>query len=227
MPSAYQPTLEQQFQWPWQGVDFSPAYVCYLLYMFVISSYVLNIGQAVMGIALLAITFGTRERWKFPVPMFFLTAFFLVVALTFKTTQYRSYTNQPLIDFLGGAHHLCGSDGAGHARVRFFSSTWRRSRSFQSGAESSTGSSTAPRRRDGSRNHLLESNYARDALSDGVLCLATLLAEKSKLMRQAAVSGRWRSRCYTIHDAVRGRSSRWLRSRHVCAGSRNRVEGGR
>ena len=56
-------------------------------------------GPILIGIALLAITFGTRERWKFPVPMFFLTAFFLVVALTFKTTQYRSYTNQPLIDF--------------------------------------------------------------------------------------------------------------------------------
>ena len=195
MPSAYQPTLEQQFQWPWQGVDFSPAYVCYLLYMFVISSYVLNIGQAVMGIALLAITFGTRERWKFPVPMFFLTAFFLVVALTFKTTQYRSYTNQPLIDFFKVV--LITFVGVTvldtRARVRFFMVFYLASFALfpVRGGIFNWFIYRAATQGRVAWNHLFENpnDYAALMLFPMGLCLATLLVEKNKLMRQAAFLG--------------------------------------
>ena len=46
------PRIEDRFPWPWQGVDFSPGFVCFLLYFFVITSYVVNLGQVAMASAI-------------------------------------------------------------------------------------------------------------------------------------------------------------------------------
>jgi len=194
-PPMAGPMLEQRFPWPWQGVDFTPAYTCYLLYMFVISSYILNIGQVVMGIALLAVTFGTRDRWRFPVPMIFLTAFFLVVALTFKSTEFRSYDNQPLLDFLKVV--LITFVGISvldtRPRIRFFMVFYLASFALfpvRGGIfnwfiyNSATQGRVAWNHAFGNPN-----DYAALMLFPVGLCLATLLAERSKLMRNAAFLG--------------------------------------
>ncbi|MEO6445867.1 MAG: O-antigen ligase family protein [Gemmatimonadaceae bacterium] len=92
------PRLEERFAWPWQGVDYSPAYLCFLLYFFIICSYVVNLGQAAMGAAILAITMGSKDRWRFPAPMFLMAAFMVIITLTFKSSAYRNYVWAPLED---------------------------------------------------------------------------------------------------------------------------------
>ena len=116
------PRVEDRFLWPWQGVDFSPGFVCFLLYFFVITSYVVNLGQVAMAGAIVAVTMGSKDRWKFPSAMFFLVAFIIVITLTYKSTAYRNYVWTPLEDFVKvflimivGVSVL-----SNRARVRFF-----------------------------------------------------------------------------------------------------------
>lgn len=116
------PRIESRFAWPWSGVDWSFGYFCFLLYVFVISSYIVNIGQPTMVLAILAVTMSGRDRWRFPAPMYLLATFLITISLTFSSTQYHSYVLQPLEDmlkvctiFFVGASVLDS-----RARVRFF-----------------------------------------------------------------------------------------------------------
>lgn len=116
------PRIEAQLTWPWQGVEWTPGYFCFLLYVFVISSYIVNIGQPTMIFAILAITMSSRDRWRFPAPMFLLGIFMVLITLTFQSTEYRSYVYQPLEDMA----KVCMIFFVGlsvldtRARVRFF-----------------------------------------------------------------------------------------------------------
>lgn len=116
------PRVEFQFSWPWEGVQWSLGYVAFLVYVFVISSYIVNIGQPTMGLAILGVTLGSKDRWRFPAPFYPLVAFALLITLTFRSTQYQSYDWQPLEDvmkvfmiFVVGASVLNS-----RARLRFF-----------------------------------------------------------------------------------------------------------
>lgn len=119
---AYFPRVEQRFKWPWQGVEWSLGYVAFLAYVFVISSYIINIGQPTMALAILGITISSKDRWRFPAPVLLLIAFMLLITLTFQSTEYRSYITQPLEDML----KVCMIFIVGvsvlntRARVRFF-----------------------------------------------------------------------------------------------------------
>ena len=116
------PRVEQRFKWPWQGVEWSLGYVAFLAYVFVISSYIINIGQPTMALAILGITISSKDRWRFPAPVLLLIAFMLLITLTFQSTEYRSYITQPLEDML----KVCMIFIVGvsvlntRARVRFF-----------------------------------------------------------------------------------------------------------
>jgi O-antigen ligase len=163
--------------------------------MFVISSYIINIGQVVMGIALLAVTFGTRDRWRVPVPMIFLTAFFIVVALTFKSTEFRSYENQPLIDFFKVL--LITFVGVSvldtRPRIRFFMVFYLASFALfpvRGGIFNWFVYNAATQGRV-AWNNLFENpnDYAALMLFPMGLCLSTLLAERNRLMKQAAFLG--------------------------------------
>lgn len=114
--------VEQRFQWPWQGVEWSLGYVAFLVYVFVISSYIVNIGQPTMVLAILGITMGSKDKWRFPAPFYLLAIFLALITLTFQSTEYRSYIWQPLEDivkvfmiFLVGASVLDS-----RPRLRFF-----------------------------------------------------------------------------------------------------------
>jgi len=119
--SAY-PLIEDRFIWPWEGVDWSFGYICFLLYVAVISSYIVNIGQPTMGLAILAITMSGRDRWRFPAPLFLLSAFMVLISITFQSTQYRSYVFQPLEDMFKVCTILLVAVSVldSRARVRFF-----------------------------------------------------------------------------------------------------------
>lgn len=114
--------LEDRFSWPWQGVDWSLAYVSFLVYVFVISSYIVNIGQPMMLLALLGITFGKRERWRLSAPILLLAVFLLLIAVTFQGTEYRSYDWVPLTDMakVAAIFAVASSVLNSRARLRFF-----------------------------------------------------------------------------------------------------------
>ncbi|MEO7966414.1 MAG: hypothetical protein ABIT38_21155, partial [Gemmatimonadaceae bacterium] len=90
--------IEDVLPWPWQGVRFSPAYVAFLTYVFVVTSYVVPLAQAAMVCAIGILTFGSKDRWKVPGPMAMLLAFFMFAALGYKMTRYAVYTWDPLMD---------------------------------------------------------------------------------------------------------------------------------
>lgn len=121
-PTSAMARLEDRFPWPWQGVEWSFAYFCFLLYVAVISSYIVNIGQPTMVLAILAVTLSARDRWKFPMPFLLLAAFMVVISLTFQSTQYRSYIFQPLEDMYKVCMILVVAVSVlnTRARVRFF-----------------------------------------------------------------------------------------------------------
>ncbi len=116
------PRIEGQFPWPWQGVDWTPGYLAFLTYVFVISSYIVNIGQPTMILAMLAITMSARDKWRITPAVVLLGIFMVLISLTFQSTEYRSYVYQPLEDmykvcmiFIVGQSVLDN-----RARVRFF-----------------------------------------------------------------------------------------------------------
>lgn len=119
-PSAY--NIEESLKWPWQGVQFSFAYVAFLVYIIVISSYILPLGQAAMIAAIIGVMSSNKERVRMPKPLAFLLGFFVLVAVTYKSTQFSSYNWIPLQDlsklvivsFIGFAVLT------DRARVRFF-----------------------------------------------------------------------------------------------------------
>lgn len=114
--------LEVRFTWPWQGVDWSLGYVAFLVYVFVISSYIVNIGQPMMLLAVLGITFGKRDRWRLSAPILLLAAFVLLIALTFQGTEYRSFDWLPLTDMakVAAIFAVAASVLNSRARLRFF-----------------------------------------------------------------------------------------------------------
>lgn len=96
-PSAFVP-LESRFKWPWQGVNWSLGYVAFLGYIFIITSYLVNLGQVLMLTAMVGVTIGSRDRWRFP-PMVALMALFIgLLALTYNGTSYRFFDTKPLQD---------------------------------------------------------------------------------------------------------------------------------
>ena len=120
-PGAF-PRIEGRFVWPWQGVEWTPGFLGFLAYVFVISSYIVNIGQPTMVLAILAITMSARDRWRFPAPMFMLGIFMVLITLTFQSTEYRSYVWQPIEDMAKVCmiFFVALSVLDSRARVRFF-----------------------------------------------------------------------------------------------------------
>ncbi len=85
-------------RWPWKGVHWSLAYVGFLVYVFVITTYRFNIGTVAMGAALLGLPL-QRGRLRFP-PVVVWTGVFLIWCLFgFAQTQYPSAVWDRLIDF--------------------------------------------------------------------------------------------------------------------------------
>ena len=187
--------IEERFPWPWQGVSFSPTYILFLGYVFVISAQVLNLGQVAMGLALLTLTMGAKDRWKFPAPFVFMVAFFLVIAVTFQSTEYRSFVYRPLTDmlkvFLITAVAVSVLDS--RPRIRFFMFfylavfalfpvrgglfNWFIYNSATQGRVAWNLTFENP------------NDYAAYMIFPLGLCLAVFLAEKSKLLKQASFLG--------------------------------------
>lgn len=194
-PASPLTTIEERFTWPWQGVDFSVGYVAFLIYIFVISSYILNVGQAVIAGAILSLTMGGKDRWKFPTPMFFMAAFLLVIALTYKSTEFRNFTWTALQDitkvFLIAT--VAVSVLTTRARLRFFMFfylavfalfpvrggvfNWFIYRAATQGRVA--------------WNHLFENpnDYAALMIFPLGLCLATFVSERSKLIKRTSFVG--------------------------------------
>lgn len=96
-PTAFVP-LEQRFKWPWHGVDWSLGFVAFLGYIFIITSYLLNLGQILMVTAILGVIIGSRERWKFPPMVVMMALFIILLTLSYNSTEYRYFDTKPLQD---------------------------------------------------------------------------------------------------------------------------------
>ena len=88
--------LEQRVLWPWQGVDFSLAFVSFLAYVFLQTSYLLPTAQPGALAAVLALTFGARDRWRFAPSLGWMAAFLLVTTLSYRASQYANPSWEPL-----------------------------------------------------------------------------------------------------------------------------------
>jgi len=107
---------------PWTGVSFSAPYLAFLLYVFVITSYVVPAAQVAMVLAMLALTVGGKDRWRSPLPVTLLLLFFAFAAVGYKLTRFASYVWDPLMDLakvviVGWVAVSVLTD---RARVRFF-----------------------------------------------------------------------------------------------------------
>jgi O-antigen ligase len=113
--------LPPMARFPWQGVEWSVPYVAFLAYIFVIISYRFPIGQAAMIVALLTLPL-SESRLRFPPLLGWLTAFFVIAAIGYRLTQFKSYTWEPLIDL--GKYVLIVFVAVNvlntRARIRFF-----------------------------------------------------------------------------------------------------------
>lgn len=98
--SGYGLRIEDRFAWPWNGVEFSFALLAFLSYLFAVVSYKLPIGQPAMAAAILAVTMGSKDRWRVPLPMILLLAFTVIVGLMYRSTQFSTYTWIPYQDWV-------------------------------------------------------------------------------------------------------------------------------
>ena len=96
-PQAPPPAVYQR-RW-WRGIEWTPAFVGFLLYIFVVVTYRIGIGSAAVGLALLGTVF-QKSRFRFP--PFLLLLFGSFVWATFGGLQsvYGPVVNEALIDRL-------------------------------------------------------------------------------------------------------------------------------
>lgn len=73
----------------------------FLVYMFAVTSYQLDVGSPAMALAIISLLFGgTSDRLRIPTPFAVLLGFVLLAALTYKVTQFSSYEWKPFTDLL-------------------------------------------------------------------------------------------------------------------------------
>ncbi|MCC6927907.1 MAG: O-antigen ligase family protein [Gemmatimonadaceae bacterium] len=94
------PRIEDAFKWPWQGVDWSLGYVAFLLYIFVVTSYLVNLGQVAIVAAVIGVTFSKTEKWKFPLPMVLMALFLVIVAIGFRASPFGQKDWKPFEDMV-------------------------------------------------------------------------------------------------------------------------------
>ncbi len=94
-------TSEPYYRWPWQGVNWSPAFFFFLVYLFSVTSYQIDAGSPAMALAIVSLLFGgTSDRIRLPTPFAILLGFVTIAALTYKVTQFSSYDWKPFTDLL-------------------------------------------------------------------------------------------------------------------------------
>ncbi|MBV6521924.1 MAG: hypothetical protein MNPFHGCM_02068 [Gemmatimonadaceae bacterium] len=83
-------------QWPWVGVRWSLAYIAFLTYVFVVTSYTLPIGTAAMLAVLFGCFLGERVRLT---PVGVMLCLFLVVGgISYAGSDWKPFTNEILSD---------------------------------------------------------------------------------------------------------------------------------
>ncbi len=195
MPASQGPVFEERYKWPWQGVDWSLGYIAFLGYVFIISSYVVNIGQILMITAILAVTFGGGERWRLHPALIVFTLFIVEVALTYKVTQYAYYDTKPLQDILkvllitAVAVAVLNS----RARIRFFMFWYLAAFAMYPvrGGVFNWFFYRATTQGRVAWNNLFENpnDFAALMIFPLGICVAVLCTERTKLVKQAAFAG--------------------------------------
>lgn len=187
--------IEQRFTWPWQGVDWSLGYVAFLGYIFIITSYLVNLGQVLMLAAIVGVTLGSRERWKFPPMIAWMVLFLMLLGLTYQSTEYRQYDTKALQDITKVMiiAAVTVSVLTNRARIRFFMFFYLASFALYPvrGGIMNWFVYNATTQGRVAWNYAFENpnDYAALLLFPLGLCLALLYTERGKLIRQAAFIG--------------------------------------
>jgi O-antigen ligase len=87
--------LDERFlvsQWPWQGVQWSLAYICFLAYVFVITSYTIPVGTLTMVLALMGVFLG--ERIRFTAAGLLYAVFFAIGTIAFLGSSWKPFTQE-------------------------------------------------------------------------------------------------------------------------------------
>jgi len=90
--------IAASYDWPWKGVTWSLTFIGFLLYIFVITTYELPLGDVAMGAALFGLVV-LRTGYHFPATLGWMAAFLVWTAVSGLQSPWRSEVEPFVIDF--------------------------------------------------------------------------------------------------------------------------------
>ena len=88
--------LASSYDWPWKGVEWSLTYVAFLVYIFVVTTYKLRIGDVAMAGALLGVLF-VRQGVRVTAPLLWMGAWVVWSAIGSLQSEYSSLVMDEVI----------------------------------------------------------------------------------------------------------------------------------
>ena len=114
-----------EWKWPWEGVEWSVAYVGFLLYILVMTTYQLGVGDLAVATALGGLLF-EKQRFRFPAFLALMAALILWAAVGYFVTPFPAPVYERVYEF--GKLWLIALVAVNvlttRARVRFFLIFW-------------------------------------------------------------------------------------------------------